>query len=77
MPPSASDNNGVLVGQPAVAWTRSTRSMANGNCVEIAGLPGEAIGVRDSKNPRGHVLQFAPAQWDSFVASVREGRFDC
>ena len=34
--------------------------MTNGNCVEVAGLAGEVVGVRDSKNPEGAVLGFTP-----------------
>lgn len=73
MPYFVSDNNGVVATQPAVAWTRSTRSMANGNCVEVAGLPGAVVGVRDSKNPGGHVLHFTPGQWNVFLGAVRHG----
>jgi hypothetical protein len=50
--------------------------MANGNCVEVAGLSSDLIGVRDSQNPRGAVLRFSPADWDAFVGGVREGEFD-
>ena len=37
-------------------WIKSSYSMTNGNCIEVAGLSGELIGVRDSKNPAGPVL---------------------
>jgi hypothetical protein len=50
--------------------------MTNGNCVEVAGLAGEFIGVRDSVNPRGTVLGFTPGEWDAFVGGVRNGEFD-
>ena len=33
--------------------------MTNGNCVEVAGLAGEFIGVRDSVNPGGTILGFS------------------
>ena len=50
--------------------------MTNGNCIEVADLSGESIGVRDSKNPVGPVLRFGPAEWDSFVGNVRNDAFD-
>jgi hypothetical protein len=49
--------------------------MTNGNCIEVAGLSGELIGVRDSKNPAGPVLGFRPAEWDAFVGHVRNDAF--
>ena len=57
-------------------WRKSSRSMTNGNCVEVAGRAGEFIGVRDSVNPRGTVLGFTPGEWDAFVGGVRNGEFD-
>ncbi|MCX5067259.1 DUF397 domain-containing protein [Micromonospora lupini] len=48
-------------------WRTSTRS-GNGECVEVAdNLPG-VVGVRDSKDPSGPVLVFAPVAWRAFVA---------
>jgi hypothetical protein len=35
-----------------------------------------AIAVRDSKDPAGPVLRFAPAAWQSFLRSARRGEFD-
>lgn len=32
-----------------------------------------AVGVRDSKNPTGPALAFAPADWDAFTAAVKHG----
>ncbi|MBQ1026165.1 DUF397 domain-containing protein [Micromonospora sp. C95] len=54
-------------------WRTSTRSGASGgNCVEVAGnLPG-VVGVRDSKDPAGPALTFAPAAWRAFVAQVTD-----
>lgn len=57
-------------------WRKSSRSMTNGNCVEVTGLAGEFVGVRDSVNPRGTVLGFTPGGWDAFVGDVRDGNFD-
>ena len=52
-------------------WVKSSLSFSNGNCVEVASLPGGAIGVRNSRNPRGPVLRFTPEEWGTFVGRVR------
>jgi hypothetical protein len=63
------------VDEPAETWRKSSRSYANGGCVEVAFLSSGLIGVRDSKNPRGTVLRFTPAEWDAFVSNARNGEF--
>jgi Domain of unknown function (DUF397) len=57
-------------------WIKSSLSAYNGNCVEVAGLANDRIRVRDSKRPRGAVLNFTPAEWDAFIGGVRNGEFD-
>ena len=37
---------------------------------------GEAIAVRDSKNPAGPVLMFTQGEWDAFVGGAKDGEFD-
>lgn len=53
-------------------WRKSSYSTGNGGaCVEVArNLPG-AIAVRDSKAPHGPVLIFTPADWSTFIASLK------
>jgi hypothetical protein len=63
-------------GDPSGSWIKSSLSTYNGNCVEVAGLEEERIKVRDSKNPRGGILNFTPAEWDAFIGGVRNGEFD-
>jgi hypothetical protein len=58
------------------AWIKSSLSAYNGNCVQVAGLTGDRIRVRDSKHPRGAVLNFTPAEWDAFIGGVHNGEFD-
>jgi hypothetical protein len=58
------------------AWTKSSLSVYNGNCVEVAGLDDDLIRVRDSKNPRRAVLSFTPAEWDAFIGGVHLGEFN-
>jgi hypothetical protein len=60
----------------SLQWSKSSLSLANGSCVEVASLPGGGIGVRDSKNVKGAVLRFTPDEWDAFVGGVRNGEFD-
>lgn len=60
-------------------WHKSTRSGNGGDCVEVAdNLVAEhgAVLVRDSKDPTGPCLCFAPTEWTTFVASAKAGAFD-
>ena len=66
----------MLVDLSSARWHTSTHSGANGDCVEVAGnLPG-AVAVRDSKDRTGPALVFTRGAWRSFVAGVKDGRFD-
>jgi hypothetical protein len=59
------------------AWRKSTYSGDNGGgCVEVARkLPG-VVAVRDSKDPGGPKLAFAPDEWRAFTAGIKAGEFD-
>ena len=61
---------------PGSYWIKSSLSYANGNCVEVASLPGGEIGVRNSRNSGGPVLTFTPDEWHAFLGGVRNGEFD-
>ena len=55
-------------------WRKSSWSTYNGNCVEVAELSGDLIGVRDTKDAgAGPVLLFSGAAWRSFVTRVKNG----
>nr|WP_025348798.1 DUF397 domain-containing protein [Nocardia nova] len=43
---------------------------------EFRNLTLSPVGVRDSKNPTGPALVFAPDEWDAFTAHLRSGTFD-
>ncbi|SDP89832.1 protein of unknown function [Actinopolyspora xinjiangensis] len=54
----------------AVAWRKSSHSMNQGACVEVA--PMECgVAVRDSKDPAAGVLLVNRRQWTDFLAALR------
>jgi hypothetical protein len=57
-------------------WVKSSLSFSNGNCVEVASLPGDTIGLRNSRDPEGPVLRFTPDEWHAFLGGARNGEFD-
>ncbi|MCC3314457.1 MULTISPECIES: DUF397 domain-containing protein [Nocardia] len=57
-------------------WFKSSRSTSQKECVEVAHLSEGHVGVRDSKNPTGPALVFAPTEWDAFTARLESGGFD-
>ena len=61
---------------PATYWIKSSLSYSNGNCVEVANLPGGQVGVRHSKDAEGPVLRFTPDEWHAFLGGVHNGEFD-
>jgi Domain of unknown function (DUF397) len=65
-------------GSAGLYWKKSSWSAQNGNCVEVAELPGNNIGVRDSKDNATDcpILIFTFAEWSSFVTGLKEGGFD-
>ncbi len=60
-----------------VSWRKSSYSGGNGgNCVEVAVLSDDNLAVRDSKDPGGPKLMFSPAEWRTFIASVKKDDLD-
>ena len=55
-------------------WRKSRYSKANGNCAEVAAVPGVVL-IRDSKDPDGPVLAFRGSTWGAFLAGLRAGRW--
>lgn len=54
-------------------WVKSSYSGNNGNCVEVATLPGGGRALRDSKNLGGPALTMSIAGFEAFVRSVVDG----
>jgi hypothetical protein len=53
-------------------WRKSSYSGNNGgNCVEATAA--RKIMIRDSKDPHGPVLAFAPKDWQRFADRVKAG----
>ncbi|PPJ35169.1 DUF397 domain-containing protein [Nocardia nova] len=58
------------------SWFKSSHSGGSQDCVEVAFLADGTVGVRDSKNPTGPALAFAPEEWDAFTATVASTGLD-
>lgn len=59
-----------------VAWRKSRRSGALGNCVEVAPLASGEIAVRNSRFPSGPALIYTRDEIAAFVAGAKDGEFD-
>ncbi|MEU0501738.1 DUF397 domain-containing protein [Nocardia sp. NPDC005998] len=56
-------------------WFKSSRSGSAGECVQVAWLEADHVGVRDSKNPTDPALIFTPGEWATFTTNVHAGNF--
>jgi hypothetical protein len=66
------NSNGTWHKADAVTWRKSQRSLAHGDCVELA-CHGEDFAIRDSKNPAGPVLAPFGANLPALLAAVKAG----
>jgi hypothetical protein len=70
-------DNGVPAGRLGdVAWRKSRFSNPNGECVELAGLPGGEIAMRNSRDPAGPALVYTQAEITAFLLGAKGGDFD-
>ena len=69
--------NGMSAGLlESAVWHKSSASNPTGNCVEVAGLPGGSVAVRNSRYPAGPALVYTGAEIAAFVAGAKNGEFD-
>ncbi|GAB2571649.1 DUF397 domain-containing protein [Streptomyces capparidis] len=59
-----------------VVWQKSRRSNSQGNCVEMAKLPGGDVAVRNSRHPDGPALIYTRAEIEALILGVKDGEFD-
>ncbi len=57
-------------------WRKSSYSGAQGNCVEVAHLPGGGVAFRNSRDPEGPALVYTREEMQAFTAGVKDGEFD-
>lgn len=57
-------------------WRKSGRSIANGDCAEVATSPVAGVFVRDTVDREHLTLCYSASSWRTFVSSVRTGTFD-
>jgi Domain of unknown function (DUF397) len=58
-----------------LTWRKSSRSVGDGECVEVA-PSGDAMIVRDSKNPDAPAIRFSSVEWKEFLDGAKRGDFD-
>ncbi|MFK0216561.1 DUF397 domain-containing protein [Streptomyces vinaceus] len=74
-------SNGAMAGAisgaiPGVVWIKSSASVGNGNCVEVASLAGGDVAVRNSRFPDGPALVFTAGEIEAFLCGAKDAEFD-
>ncbi|MEU1983825.1 DUF397 domain-containing protein [Nocardia sp. NPDC019395] len=65
----------MSVDRSETRWFKSSYSGGSRECVEVAFIEGDVVGVRDSKDRGGPALSFSSAAWAAFTVSARSGLF--
>ncbi|MFJ6723002.1 DUF397 domain-containing protein [Streptomyces sp. NPDC091259] len=69
--------NGVVASEiPGAVWVKSSASVGNGNCVEVAALTDGAVAMRNSRFPDGPALIFTAGEIEAFLDGVKRAEFD-
>jgi hypothetical protein len=69
--------NGMPAAQlRGVRWQKSRYSNSQGNCVELAQLPGGEVAVRNSRHPDGPALIYTLDEIAALIRGARDGDFD-
>ena len=69
--------NGMSAGKlDGARWHKAHRSNSQGNCVEIAELPGGRIAVRNSRHPDGPALIYTRPEIEALILGAKDGEFD-
>lgn len=58
---------------PARHWFKSSRSLSQSNCLEMAVSHDGRVLLRDSKNPDGGTLTYSASAWLDFLADIKSG----
>jgi hypothetical protein len=52
-------------------WRTATYTQGNGSCVEVAGLSGGRVAVRDTKDRTGPAIVMTAGQWRTLLADTQ------
>ncbi|WP_330290187.1 DUF397 domain-containing protein [Streptomyces sp. NBC_00576] len=57
-------------------FRKSSHSMQEGNCLEVAPTAVGSRAIRDSKDQASPILTVTPDGWQAFLAGAKAGEFD-